>query len=256
MSEIALSSYNDEPVVSSRQVAKDFERRHNDVANTIRHLINLDTKNIVTKFFHESSFEYRGRTFKEYLMNRDGFSLLVMGFTGEAAMEWKLKYIAAFNEMEKKLSQPKEMSRNELMARALIAAHEELEEKDNQIKELTYENKELKPKAEFADAITASDDAIPMAVFAKILCQNGILIDGRKPGQNILFENLRRTGYLCANKGKYWNTPQQCFVKMGFFKIDEGLNPFGNVRYTTRITPKGQNYFIRHFKRVMAGEEA
>lgn len=155
-----------------------------------------------------------------------------------------------------------QMTDLELLAQANLVSQRIIAERDKRIaslvdtnKELAYENKELKPKAEFADAITASDDAIPMAVFAKILCQNGILVDGRKPGQNILFENLRRTGYLCANKGKYWNTPQQCFVKMGYFKIDESLNPFGKIRYTTRITPKGQKYFIRLFKRVMAGEE-
>ena len=56
-----------------------------------------------TKFFQETQHEYRGRVFPEYLMNRDGFSLLVMGFTGKRALEWKLRYIDAFNRMEEEL---------------------------------------------------------------------------------------------------------------------------------------------------------
>lgn len=104
MTDIILSPQNGEPVASSRQIAENFGKRHNDVMEAIRNV--LATEKSVTKFFHESSFEYRGQTFPMYLMNRDGFSLLVMGFTGKAALEWKLKYIQAFNEMEKKLATP------------------------------------------------------------------------------------------------------------------------------------------------------
>lgn len=50
----------------------------------------------------ESKFEHRGNEYTEYLLTRDGFSLLVMGFTGVKALEWKLKYIQAFNRLEKK----------------------------------------------------------------------------------------------------------------------------------------------------------
>lgn len=97
-------------------------------------------------FFKSEYISAQNKKLPEYLMNRDGFSLLVMGFTGKAALEWKLKYIQAFNEMEKKLEQRPQLSRSELMAQALIAAHEELEEKDKQIAELT-------PDAEFARAV-------------------------------------------------------------------------------------------------------
>ena len=55
--------------------------------------------------FHETSFENRGKRYPMYLMNRDGFTLLAMGFTGKAALEWKIKYITAFNAMEQQLNQ-------------------------------------------------------------------------------------------------------------------------------------------------------
>lgn len=104
MTDIILSTQNGEPVASSRQIAESFGKEHKHVLAAIRQI--LVDENSATKFFHETSFEYRGQKFPEYLMNRDGFTLLAMGFTGKAALEWKLKYIAAFNEMEKKLSTP------------------------------------------------------------------------------------------------------------------------------------------------------
>ena len=52
------------------------------------------------KFFFESTYENRGKRYPMFLMTRDGFSLLVMGFTGKEALEWKLQYIRAFNQME------------------------------------------------------------------------------------------------------------------------------------------------------------
>lgn len=102
MNDIILSTQNGEPVASSRDVAKRFGKEHKHVLAAIRQL--LVAENSATKFFHETEFEYRGQKFPEYLMNRDGFSLLAMGFTGKEAVQWKLKYIEAFNEMEKKLA--------------------------------------------------------------------------------------------------------------------------------------------------------
>lgn len=93
---------NNQVVVSSRQVAEKFGKLHKDVLENIRNI--LAAENSATKFYQEATHEYRGQKFPEYLMNRDGFSLLVMGFTGKDALHWKMKYIAAFNEMEAKLN--------------------------------------------------------------------------------------------------------------------------------------------------------
>lgn len=93
---------NNQVVVSSRQVAEKFGKLHKDVLENIRNI--LAAENSATKFYQEATHEYRGQKFPEHLMNRDGFSLLVMGFTGKDALHWKMKYIAAFNEMEAKLN--------------------------------------------------------------------------------------------------------------------------------------------------------
>lgn len=93
---------NTQVVVSSRQVAEKFGKQHKDVLENIRQILVAEFS--AAKFFQESTFENRGKQYPEYLMNRDGFTLLAMGFTGKDALQWKMKYIAAFNEMEAKLN--------------------------------------------------------------------------------------------------------------------------------------------------------
>lgn len=105
MTDIILSTQNGEPVASSRQIAENFEKRHDHVMRDIDSF-KKDVPNFGEMFFEAEAPDSYGRPQRTYLMNRDGFSLLVMGFTGKAALEWKLKYIAAFNEMEKKLATP------------------------------------------------------------------------------------------------------------------------------------------------------
>ena len=99
---------------------------------------------------------------KLFLMNRDGFSLLSMGFTGQKALQWKLKYIKAFNLMEKELNSPER-----IMARALKMA-------DTTIKSLQLETKqqqqiigELKPKADYTDKILKNKGLVTITQIAK-----------------------------------------------------------------------------------------
>ena len=80
---------NKQVVTTSLQVAEYFDKEHKTVLRSIDDLV---AQFCATKeFFHETSREYRGQTFRYFLMNRDGFSLLVMGFTGKKALEWKIK---------------------------------------------------------------------------------------------------------------------------------------------------------------------
>ena len=89
-------------VVESRKIAKHFDKQHKHVLDAIE---NITAENsAVTSMFCETTYTAgTGKAYKEYLMNRDGFSLLVMGFTGKKALEWKIKYIQAFNAMEDEL---------------------------------------------------------------------------------------------------------------------------------------------------------
>lgn len=111
---INLQNIEGELLVTSREIATNFEKDHR---NVVRAIDNLTAQNCAVKYmFIESTFEHRGNLYKEYLMNRDGFSLLVMGFTGEKSLNWKLKYIDAFNKMEKQLKNPFENLSPELKA--------------------------------------------------------------------------------------------------------------------------------------------
>lgn len=106
MNDIILSTQNGEPVVSSRQIAESFGKEHKHVLDAVKNLV---AENSAAKsMFHPATFENRGKQYPMYLMNRDGFSLLAFGFTGKEAFEWKLKYIQAFNAMEKQLMNQKQ----------------------------------------------------------------------------------------------------------------------------------------------------
>ena len=94
-------------VVESRKIAEHFGKEHKNVMQSVREI--LAAEKSATKFYLETTYENRGKEYPEYLMNRDGFSLLVMGFTGKKALEWKIKYIQAFNAMEERLRNPKEI---------------------------------------------------------------------------------------------------------------------------------------------------
>lgn len=98
--EITGKRYEERLITTSLKVAEVFERDHRHVLDSIRNLV---AENSAAKFFNETTYENRGKKYPMYEMDRDGFSLLVMGFTGEKALQWKIKYIEAFNAMEQEL---------------------------------------------------------------------------------------------------------------------------------------------------------
>lgn len=104
--EVQVINNNGQLVVSSRQVAESFGKEHGKVLRSIHEIMSESGEPILAcEMFYETIYENRGKQYPEYLMNRDGFSLLVMSFTGREAMQWKIKYINAFNAMEKKLKE-------------------------------------------------------------------------------------------------------------------------------------------------------
>ena len=106
-----------------------------------------------------------------------------------------------------------------------------------------------KPKVLFADAVSASHTSILVGDLAKLLRQNGVDI-----GQNRLFSWLRENGFLISRKGDSWNSPTQYSMDMGLFEVKERTHqePDGSVRITrtTKVTGKGQQYFINKFLNV------
>lgn len=113
---------------------------------------------------------------------------------------------------------------------------------------LRLENEQMKPKALFADAVATSHTSILIGDLAKLIRQNGVDI-----GQNRLFAWLREHGYLIGS-GDRRNMPTQRAMDLGLFDIKERTfqNPDGSVRITktTKVTGKGQQYFINKFLSV------
>lgn len=232
---------NNQVVVNSRDVAEHFGKRRDHVLRDIEELIRKDPPKIGEMFHRVETPDSYGRMQKSYYMNRDGFSLLVMGFTGEEAIEWKLKYIEAFNEMEKKLKNPLALPNFSNPAEAARAWADEFEKR----KQAEALNEANRPKVIFAEAVSTSKDGILVGMLAKLLHQNGVDI-----GQKRLFQWMRDKGYLMKN-GKDKNMPTQKARELGLFKVKERAidNPDGSVRLTrtTLVTGKGQEYFINKF---------
>lgn len=133
-----------------------------------------------------------------------------------------------------------QLTRSQLLATALIAAHEELEEKDKQIET-------MKPKALFADAVSASSQSILVGEMAKLLSQNGIQM-----GQNRLFSWMRENGYLIKDRKRTdYNMPTQKSMELHLFEIKETSiahsDGHTSINKTPKVTGIGQVYFVNLF---------
>ena len=145
-----------------------------------------------------------------------------------------------FIQVEKEYNSPER-----IMARALRVANEELKKLTVDVNKLQLEIKEQKPKVIFADAVDTSRTSILIGDLAKLIQQNGFNI-----GQNRLFEWLRDNNYLIKS-GERRNMPTQKSMELGLFEVKERsvINPNGSNRLTrtTKVTGKGQIYFINKF---------
>ena len=138
-----------------------------------------------------------------------------------------------------------DMSDSELMAKALLVAQKQIEQRNLIIEQQKAQIEADKPKTIFADAVSTSKNSILVGELAKLICQNGVQI-----GQKRLFQWLRDKGYLMKS-GSSCNKPTQRYIEQGLFEIKESniQNPDGSVRITitTKVTGKGQIYFINKF---------
>jgi anti-repressor protein len=199
---LGLRVENNRVVVSSRDVARVFQKEHKHVLRDIRELG-------CSENFTGSNFglvEYKdakGAIRPEYLMTRDGFVLLVMGYTGDMAMRFKEVYIQEFSRMERelqeKLSAPRTLKDALLLAAKLEDEREALE----------AHNRMMIPKAEFYDAVVRSSATIDIGRVARVLNFRGM-------GRNNLFAFLREARILMGD-----NLPYQEYIDRGYFRIIE-----------------------------------
>lgn len=204
----------------------------------------VDEDDKTTTLIQGNGSNYKSKT---TLINESGVYSLIFGSKLESAKRFK-KWVTSevlpairkhgtymTNEKaEALINRP-----NDTLADLLIQAGEQLKAKDVQISE-------MKPKALFADAVSASQTSILVGELAKLLKQNGVEI-----GANRLFTWLRESGYLIRRKGTDYNMPTQRSMELELFEIKEhnhiNSNGVNVTTKTPKVTGKGQQYFINKF---------
>lgn len=230
----ALVKVEDNQIVTdSRSVAEHFGKRHDNVMVTIGGILkNKETQ----QMFYKTTYvnEQNNQTYPMYLMNRDGFSLLVMGFTGAKALEWKLRYIQAFNEMEEQLANKNTLAIPKDYPSALRALADEYEAKQK----LLTENKVMKPKAEYFDC----------------LVDRNLLTNFRTTAKEFHMKQKQFINWLLENRFVYRDQKgslQPYSEYADYFHVKDVKSTAGNnwAGTQTLITPKGKEAF-----RLMLGK--
>ena len=192
----------------------------------------------------------KSSNFGMYIINESGLYSLILSSKMPKAKEFKRwvtsEVIPAIRKTGGYIAGSENMTGAEIMAKAVLVAQSTIRQRDQRIKELESDVAAAKPKVLFADAVSASDSTILIGDLAKILKQNGHPI-----GQKRLFNWMREQGYLIKRAGADYNSPTQRAMEMGLFKIKETAISHSDghvsVSKTTKVTGKGQQYFINKF---------
>lgn len=242
---IKIESKEGTMVVSSREVAENFEKRHDHILRDIRNNIEANPILGTPQYFIESNYinPQNKQEYQEYLITEKGFSLLVMGFTGKKALEWKIKYIDAFEKMREYInSNPHKLPTNFKEALQLLLV--EVEEKEK----LQVQVKELQAPANFAKTIVKSENSITMGTMAKLLNQNGINI-----GRNRLIDVLKEEGYLMETKDGIVPTQKSRNAKV--IEVEPyKIKKINQTKFTSYITANGIPYFMGKFLNGKIGQ--
>ncbi|EQA3513739.1 Rha family transcriptional regulator [Campylobacter coli] len=153
---VVFEVVGDEIFANSLQIAEVFEKDHSNVLKAIDKLPNDEFKS--SNFKYDSYFDKKSEQRRMINLTRDAFSLLVMGFTGEKAYKWKILFIKAFNEMEKRLRNIEYEKHDKLAFRQSLGYKSQLKQQkekyENKIKALKYDlekKKELSFKRKLSD---------------------------------------------------------------------------------------------------------
>ena len=182
------------------------------------------------------------------LINESGLYSLILGSKLPTAKEfkhWVTSEVLPAIRKHGAYMTPQTIEKALLNPDTIINLATQLKREQEQRKQLQAENEQMKPKALFADAVSTSNSSILIGQLAKILRQNGVNI-----GQNRLFAWMRKNGYL-GTRGSNRNVPTQRSMELGQFKTKETVinhsDGHTTVNITTKVTGKGQQYFINKF---------
>lgn len=155
-------------VTSSLNIAESFEKKHRDVLEAYDNLLKTGVEENSADLFWEDTYIHpqNKQEYRVIYMNRDGFSLLAMGFTGKKALQFKLDFIAAFNEMGNHIKQQLPTTYKEALLQLVeqVEANEKLEERALVAEQI---NLELRPKATYYDLILQNESLVSISAIAK-----------------------------------------------------------------------------------------
>ncbi|HGD3630395.1 TPA: phage antirepressor KilAC domain-containing protein [Streptococcus agalactiae] len=234
MNELITVTLNDshEPVVSGRQLHEALgvrTRYDNWFSRMTEYGFTENQDYLVTSIFGHNS--NGGRQNKvDHIVKLDMAKEIAMIQRTDKGKQVRTYFI----QIEKDYNSPEK-----IMARTLLMA-------DKKVHKLEAQIEADRPKVLFADAVSASKSSCLIGELAKILKQNGIDI-----GQNKLFQWLRGNGYLISRRGESWNQPTQKSMQLGLFELKKTninhADGHTTVNTTTKVTGKGQQYFINKF---------
>lgn len=198
MNELVFMGGNGQAMTNSLLVAERFGKQHKHVIQAIKDL-ETSAENSADLFVESEYSDSYGRTQKMYLMNRDGFSLLVMGFTGKEALKFKMDFIAAFNKMESYLrSEDYILERGrEILQRRLQAANQRVQMLEGRVEVQQEHIRVLEPKAEYTDEVLQSPNTYTFTQMAKEL-------DFRTVAH--LTAYLKKKGIIFRQSGRWMTT--------------------------------------------------
>ncbi|MGX9756224.1 phage antirepressor [Clostridioides difficile] len=233
------------PLFLAKDVAEwiDYSKTSEGYYNTSKMLMSIDEDEKVTITNSNSGGN-------KLFLTEDGLYEVLMQSRKPIAKQFKKEVKKILKEIRKTggyIHTTKDMSDDEIMARALQVAQKTIEKKSREIEEKDKVIQLQQPKVLFADAVLSSENSILVGELAKILKQNGV-----DTGQNRLFDWLRDNGYLIKRKGEDYNIPTQKSMNLGIMEVKKRVinNPDGSTKVTrtVKITGKGQVYFVNKFK--------
>ena len=163
MTELVFKGSNEQVLTSSVLVAKKFGKAHKHVLDSVRKILSTAENSSVLLMFAETQYvDDNNKEQPMFVMNRDGFMLLAMGFTGKKAIEFKLEFIAAFNEMERIIKeQAKPKSHLEILVESAQALLEQSRRLDKVESRLTAMEQEREENTKLLLAVSVSQNELP-----------------------------------------------------------------------------------------------
>lgn len=215
-----------EPVIAINKIIGRNEYLQNDEFSVVTKLVSTD-----------------GKSYDTRLLTEDGIYEITMLSKQPKAQEFRF----FIRELLKGLRKGElQVVQHSYQIDDPIARAKQWIKEEEQRQRLQLENEEMKPLATYAESISEAGDEILIGELAKLLKQNGY-----DTGQNRLFEQLRREGYLQSRQGDMYNMPSQRSMDIGLFRIVKRVVSRGSEEFvysTPKVTAKGQIYFVNRYR--------